>query len=278
MHLPFKILPWILLLLTAAPDLCHGERVVRANDREEITFNRMIMEIRDKRVILIGEDHQSMADHWRQIKVMKALNDTGVPLAIGLEMFTARDQGVLDDWVAGKIDEETFAGRFYENWKEPWPMYREIFLFARRHRLPMVGLNIPREITRKVALSGFASLTGEERMLIPGTVTCQVDSSYMALVRRAFADHGMEEKGFIHFCEAQMLWNRAMAWYSVEYLRREPGRRLVILAGKGHAMKPAVPREILQEADVAISVLLPEDQHFTRANLSPEDTDYLFPR
>jgi uncharacterized iron-regulated protein len=278
MHLPLKILLWILLLMTAAPALCHGEKVIRAVDREEIAFNRMIMEIRESRVILIGEDHQSMADHWRQIKVMKALNDMGVPLAVGLEMFTARDQGVLDDWVNGKLDEDTFAARFYENWKEPWPMYREIFLFARRHRLPMVGLNISREITRKVALSGFASLTGEERMLIPGTVTCQVDNAYMALVRRAFADHGMEEKGFIHFCEAQMLWNRAMAWYAAEYLRREPGRRLVILAGKGHAMKPAVPREILQELDLAISVLLPEDQLFTRASLSPEDTDYLFPR
>jgi hypothetical protein len=142
----------------------------------------------------------------------------------------------------------------------------------------MIGLNLPREITRKVAAKGFASLSGEEREMIPGGVTCEVDAAYLALVRRAFADHGISEQGFVHFCEAQMLWNRAMAWNILGSMRREPARTLVVLTGKGHAMKQAVPREILKERMVDIRVILPEDLLFTPHNLSPEDTDYLITR
>jgi uncharacterized iron-regulated protein len=278
MHILSRSLILMILPLLLFAGLCHGENVLRAKDGGVIPFGQLITEIKNSRVILIGEDHQSMTDHWRQIKIMKSLNDLRVPLTIGLEMFTARDQSVLDDWVSGRIDEGAFAERYYENWREPWPMYRDIFLFAQRHRITMVGLNLPREVTRKVAEEGYASLTGEERKLVPDAVTCKVDTPYLALVRRAFAVHGMSESGFVHFCEAQMLWNRSMAWNIVEYLKKEPNRTLVVLAGKGHAMKEAIPTEILKERSMDIRVILSEDQLFTRHNLSPSVTDFLFPR
>ena len=262
------------LLMTAG--FCFAERVIRAADQREITLGEMIREISGSRVILIGEDHDSMLDHWRQIKVMKALNDSAVSFTIGLEMFTSRGQKDLDNWVAGMVPEEEFVRRYYDNWSEPWYMYRDIFIFAQRHVIPMIGLNLLREVTRKVATEGFAALNGEERKMIPGTVTCEVDPSYMALVKRAFAGHGMSDKTFVHFCEAQMLWNRAMAWNILAYLRRHPDRTLVVLAGKGHAMRPAIPREVLKERAVDIRVVLPEDEVFTHWNLSVADTDYLF--
>lgn len=264
------------MLLIVSVGCCNGKRVLRVADRQDIRFSRMIDEIKGSPLIFIGEEHDRMEDHWQQVKVIKELNRTGIRLAIGLEMFTAENQYDLDSWTDGRISEEEFIKRFNANWRVPWTYYRPIFIYAREHSIPMVGLNIPREITRKVAKMGFAALTATERGRIPGEITCRVDAGYMALIRRAFAEHGLSEESFIRFCEAQLLWNRTMAWNTVDYLGRHHGITMVVLAGKGHAMKPAIPGEIRNISEVKFSVLLPEDEMFSRDRVSEEDTDYLF--
>jgi uncharacterized iron-regulated protein len=266
------------LLLIIAVGCSSAEPLLRVGDRREISFARMMEELKGHRLIFIGEEHDRLLDHWFQLKVIKALHEGGVPLAIGLEMFTAENQGDLERWVAGKVDEEVFVRRFTLNWSVPWPMYRQIFLYARQHAIPLVGLNVPRGLTRKVAREGFAALTPEERKRLPGAVTCNVDAAYMSLVRRAFAEHRQGDKLFVRFCEAQMLWNKAMAWRLVEYMGGNPGRTVIVLTGKGHAMKPGIPREIHREGVPEYRVILPEDEIFKRGSVTAADTDYLILR
>ncbi len=273
-----------ILILAAAVVLnitvgcCSEDMIMRVGDRQEIAFARMIDEIKGDRLIFIGEEHDRMKDHWFQLKVINALNDVGIPLAIGLEMFTADNQGDLDRWVAGKMDEEEFVRRYNLNWNVPWPMYRQIFLYARQHAIPLVGLNVPRGITHKVAREGFAALSPEERKQIPGAITCDVDAAYMSLVRKAFAGHKQGDEMFVRFCEAQMLWNRTMAWRLQEFMRGHPGRSVVVLTGKAHAMKPGIPREIRHQGALEYKVILPEDDIFKRGSVTLADTDYLFMR
>jgi uncharacterized iron-regulated protein len=219
-----------------------------------------------------------MMDHWRQVRIIKALKDAGTPLAIGLEMVIAGNQEILDRWVAGKIDEENFVTFYMRNWDTPWSYYRDIFLYARRHGIPLIGLNVPRELVRKVAREGFAALAPEEREKLPAGITCNVDNAYLTLVRRAFAEHGGNDKSFIHFCEAQMLWNKGMASCLQEYIQRHPVGSVVILAGTGHAMKPGIPREALDEAGIEAKVILPEDSVFSRDKVTEADADYLIER
>jgi uncharacterized iron-regulated protein len=263
-------------LLIVSVGCCRGEWIMRTADRQEIRFSRMMEEIKGSHLIFIGEEHDRMADHWRQLKVIKALHDAGVRLAIGVEMFTAESQGDLDRWVAGRISEEDFIRRFNGNWKEPWLYYRSLFYYARQHSIPMVGLNISREISHKVATMGFAALSASERRHIPGVVTCRVDDAYMALIRRAFSSHGLSDEAFTRFCEAQLLWNSVMAWNTIQYMEKNPHRTMIVLAGKGHAMKPGIPDEIRKLKKADLRVILPEDELFRRANVSESDTDYLF--
>ncbi|HEX9022297.1 MAG TPA: ChaN family lipoprotein [Geobacteraceae bacterium] len=266
----------LFFLLSPGPSL--AERIVRLSDRQVIDFKELIAEVRGARLVFIGEDHDRMEDHWRQLRIIKALNDTGVPLAIGLEMFTAENQGILDKWVAGEMDEATFSARYLRNWDIPWDYYRDIFHFARRHGIPLVGLNLPREVVHKVASRGFATLSPEERKRIPAGVTCNVDNAYIAMVRRAFAGHAGNRDLFVHFCEAQMLWNKSMARRLVEYGREHPGRTIVVLAGSGHATRPGIPGEVAAEADPGQRVILPEDAAFNRDTVTAADADYLVER
>jgi uncharacterized iron-regulated protein len=157
-------------------------------------------------------------------------------------------------------------------------MYRHIFIYARQHAIPLVGLNVPREVTRKVAREGFEALTPAEKKELPEAITCDVDAAYMALVRRAFVAHGQGEKLFVRFCEAQMIWNKAMAWRLQEYMGGDPGKTVIVLTGKGHAMKPGIPREITNGGVVQYRVILPEDEIFRRGTVTLADADYLFMR
>jgi uncharacterized iron-regulated protein len=266
------------LLFILSVGCSSADPVLRVNDRQEVTFSRMMEELKGSRLIFIGEEHDRLRDHWFQLKVVKALNDGGIPLAIGLEMFTADNQPDLERWIAGKMDEEEFVKRYQLNWSVPWPMYRHIFIYARQHAIPLVGLNVAREITRKVASEGFAALTPKEKKQLPEAITCDVDAAYMSLVRRAFAQHKQGDQLFVRFCEAQMIWNKAMAWRLQEYMGANPGRTVVVMTGKAHAMKPGIAREIPNEGALQYKVILPEDEIFKRGSVTVADTDYLFMR
>ena len=104
--------------------------------------------------------------------------------------------------------------------------------------------------------------------MLPAGITCNVDNAYMTLVKRAFAEHAGNDKLFIRFCEAQMLWNRGMAKHLLEYIQRRLGVSVIVLAGTGHAMKPGIPREVLDDAGIEARVILPEDAVFSRDTTS----------
>ena len=138
-----------------------------------------------------------------------------------------------------------------------------------------MGLNVPREIIAKVAREGYGSLTGAERMKLPPGLTCTVDEAYRSFIRRTFSEHAHSSgRSFDYFCEAQMVWDTAMAIYALDYLDKNPGSRLVILTGTVHAWKRAIPRQIAtMRPDVTVSVILPDPD--AKGGLTVEDADYL---
>jgi uncharacterized iron-regulated protein len=235
----------------------------------------MIREIKGSKLIFIGENHDQIDNHRVQLKIIERLFEQGVPLAIGLEMFTSGSQEVLDRWVAGKIGPEEFIHGYYREWPMPWSLYRDIFLFARNHGIPLVGLNVPREISRKVAREGFAALTPTELRQLPDGVSCSIDPVYRAFIRQAFSAHEQGDGTFDHFCEAQMLWNMTMAMHLLDYSARHPATTLIVLAGVGHAMKRGIPEEVFRRSGRSYRVILPEFPRMDRTMVTPLDADYL---
>jgi uncharacterized iron-regulated protein len=139
----------------------------------------------------------------------------------------------------------------------------------------MVGLNVPRSITRKVAQNGFESLTPEEIGKLP-PIVCRVDREYEEFLRRVLGSHG-SESGFRRFCEAQLVWDTAMAIYALAYLKDHPERTVVVLCGMIHAWKKAAPEQAAREnAEVEQAVIQPAVKgRWTPGSVSKEDADYL---
>jgi uncharacterized iron-regulated protein len=254
---------------------CQDGDVVRLKDRATIPFDRMVGEASKSRVVVIGETHDNKSHHDLQLKIIRTLYEGGAPLAVGLEMYRAENQELLDKWWRWGMPTEQFESLYRENWGMPWPLYRDIFLYTRQKRIPLVGLNVPREIIAKVAREGYGSLTEVERKKLPPGLTCTVDEAYRSFIRRTFAEHAHASgRSFEHFCEAQMVWDTAMAIYALDYLDKNPGSRIVILAGSVHAWKRAIPRQIAtMRPDVTVSVILPDPDG--KGGLTVEDADYM---
>jgi len=258
-----KVAKQVFLLVSAlfilGPQGCPGyEHVFRTGDGKTILFHEMIEDIKKVNLVFVGEFHDRSSHHQAQLEIIKALNRSGVPVAIGLEMFRADSQKELDRWVEGSSGQNEFMKAYQSNWTVSWPLYKDIFLYAREHRIPMVGLNVPDEITRKVSREGFSSLGSEDLRHLPPGISCDIDEGYMDFIQRAYRAHYTEGKSFVHFCEAQMVWDKTMAWNLIEFLRNNPQRTVVVLAGTGHSWKRGIPEQVERLSGPTYRVILPE--------------------
>ena len=243
--------------------------------KAEISLEQAAGEFPSPGIVYVGEFHDNAAHHAAQLAVIQSLDKRKRPIAVGLEMFQHIEQSILDAWVAKALSEEEMRRAFARNWSQDWHLYRDIFLYCRDRRIPMVGLNVPRSITRKVAQNGFESLTPEEIGKLP-PIVCRVDREYEEFLRRVLGSHG-SESGFRRFCEAQLVWDTAMAIYALEYLKAHPERTVVVLCGMIHAWKKAAPEQAAQQnAKVEQAVIQPSVRgRWTPGSVSKEDADYL---
>jgi uncharacterized iron-regulated protein len=253
--------------------------LLRVKDSKKVTLEEIQNDLASVPFVFVGEHHDNMQHHVAQLEVIKALDQGGRPIAIGLEMIQHKYQAALDRWVQGTYSESEFQKIYQQNWSNTWALYRDIFLYAKERKIPMVGLNVSPEITRQVARQGFASLTDEQLGALP-EVVCEIDDTYMAFIRRVFGAHShgsSEKKQFVHFCEAQLVWDTAMAWHLLSYHQNEPTRTIVVLAGNGHAWRRGIPEQIKERSPLSYRIILPQiPGQPSSERPTIEDTDYLW--
>lgn len=268
------LLNMFLLTFSATGSFAHPH-ILRATDRSEIAPADLLKDLASVQVVFIGELHDQTGHHQAQLNIIRALHQEPRPLAIGLEMFRKDSQQALDRWVGGDYPINDFIKDYNDNWSM-WEKYWEIFDFARRQKVPLVGLNIPRDISSRVARNGFAALPDKERQAL-GNVRCAVNPEYGDFIRRAMGGHGGHGDKYLYFCEAQMLWDTMMARHLIDFLKANPKYRVVVLAGSGHAWKFGIPRQMLEQMEVSYRVVLPEvDGRLVRSQVEPAFTDYLW--
>ena len=241
----------------------------------QTSLAELVPALMQQRIIIVGEHHTNEQHHQAQLRVIQSLKEAGADVVVGLEMFRSDSQKELNRWVSGELTESEFKKVYFDNWNFPWKVYRMIFDYARQERVPMIGLNVARDITGQVAREGFGSLSEKQRGKL-SNVTCRVDDAYMDYIRKAFGAHGHGKMDFTYFCEAQLVWDTIMAVNTLDYLKANPDTIVVLLCGAGHARKGAIPRQIRSRSDVAHVVLLPEAADSISVDtLTAEDADYL---
>jgi len=269
-----KILLAGIVWMLPATALAHPH-LLDVKEKVEVSADVMLDDLRQAQVIFVGELHDNPGHHQAQLSIIDALDNDERPLAIGLEMFRRDSQEDLDVWTSGKTSLVEFLEVYRENWAM-WPVYSRIFMHARNEKVKMVGLNIPRTITGKVARNGYKSLSSDERLLL-GNVQCEVNQAYGEYIRQAMGGHGGHGDQFLYFCEAQLLWDTIMARNLIDFLKENPDYRVVVLAGSGHAWKFGIPRQLVEQAEISYRVILPEIiGRIDRRNINQKVADYLW--
>ncbi|MDQ1297694.1 MAG: hypothetical protein QG558_232 [Campylobacterota bacterium] len=198
----------------------------------------VIEEIAKSRVVYIGEAHTEFSSHLNQLKIIKAMHKNNPKLSIGMEMFQKQFQKYLDAYIAGKIDEKEMLKKteYFKRWKYDYELYRPILLFAKEKQIPIVALNIDREITKKVVSGGFNSLSKEQLAEVPSSINFD-NPSYKEKLKSIYNMHQSDRfENFEQFYHAQLLWDEAMATNMVGFLHKNSDYSMAVLAGNGHVM------------------------------------------
>lgn len=213
-------------------------------------------------VVLLGESHTDADDHRWQLHTLAALHGRGGAVVIGFEAFPRRLQAVLDDWVAGKLTEEAFLKA--SEWRQVWgydaSLYMPLFQFARLNGIPMIALNVERELVSRVGKHGWDSVPAAEREGLsdpaPADPDYQRDLARVWLFKKTLppgADpasaataanppesdeakvaEALTQPDFQRFVAAQLTWDRAMAEALVGARQRFPDATVVGIVGSGH--------------------------------------------
>ncbi|MEO8369086.1 MAG: ChaN family lipoprotein [Candidatus Solibacter sp.] len=230
-----------------------------------LSANQLAARLRDTRLLLVGESHTTADFHRVQLRVIKALQESGRKVMIGLEMFPYTEQKSLDNWRDGLLTESGFLtlARWYEFWGYHWNYYRDIFLFARDNRIPIYGVNTPRAVVTAVRQKGIDKLSEADRQQAPPNIDID-EKDHLTFFKASFEDDGsmhgaMPDSMLKSMQAAQATWDASMGYNSVKVLKASPADSiLVVLVGSGHvAYGVGIEHQAKQWFDGKITTLIP---------------------
>ena len=154
-----------ILLSTAL--LCLGAGSVsaaqfsEAKNGKELTAAQLAQKLTKYDVVFFGEYHDQGEIHKSELGLLQALHKIkGEKLALSMEMFEVDNQGKLDSFLAGQLNEADFLAT-----SRPWPNYKTDYAplvnFAKEYNMPVVAANVPRFLAAHVAKNN-ASTSGIE--------------------------------------------------------------------------------------------------------------------
>lgn len=255
----------------------------------KMNFQEMLAKLSSSHVICVGEQHTQPLHHLTQLRIIQHLVATGKRVVIGMEMFPQSSQKALDDYIAGKINEEEFLlkSRYYQVWGFSYDLYKPVLDYAREHKIPVRALNIEREIISQVGRGGIASLSTNDRKQLPSRIDTNNLNYRNDLKEFFYSMHGFShsqaaqaasntsaDEHFANFFEAQVSWDETMAEAAARSFKNFSPSYLVVLAGNGHLQYGyGIPDRIQRRLKIAPVVLL---QDFSEKQTAEKNAaDYL---
>lgn len=244
--------------------------------RKLVSLDDVVSAVSDKKIIYIGEFHDRFAHHNLQLQIIKRIYEKDKKIAIGMEMFQRPFQSVLDDYIADKIDERDFLkqSEYFKRWGFDYNLYKPILDFAKKEKIPVIALNMEREIIDKVSKGGIDSLSEEERSKIPEEIDLS-DDDYKERLFSVFKMHDRaEQRNFDFFYQSQLLWDETMAESIDNFLRKNEDYKIIVLAGGGHiAYGSGIPKRSFRRNKLPYATIMID------ANVDKDIADFvIYPR
>ena len=210
-----------------------------------LSFSTLMTEMAKKSVVMLGETHDIAEIHRWQLHVAVTLHALRPNMMMGFEMFPRRLQPVLDEWVDGLLDTETFLEKseWLDVWGFPAEIYLPLFHFCRQQKIRMLALNCYRELVSRVGKLGWDAIPEAERDgLTPSAPATDAYHAHLAAYRNIRRRHhhapDTPPPDRERFMRAMQTWDRAFACNIAHALNEIPSaapKPLIIgIIGRGH--------------------------------------------
>lgn len=245
----------------------HEWQVIDVKTRRPIAFDQWMTRLAEQDVIYLGEEHRNQWHIEAALRLLRALLDRHRRPALAMEMFGWDGQTGLDRYLSEEQmprDEFLAASRWEQNWGGTFGDYAPLITFAREHHVPVLALNPPRPLVRRVATLGLEKALAEADMRRWGiqAETFLDDPAYRdVIVTQLRSCHGgLSDEGYQRMYEASLFRDEGMARTIATYLSRPKAETdqvtgpLISYTGGGHIQyRLPVPNRVFRQTGGAVN-------------------------
>ncbi|HLD36616.1 MAG TPA: ChaN family lipoprotein [Planctomycetota bacterium] len=210
---------------------------------EIMDYNTMVSKLKGIQVVYVAEAHTNEAHHKLQGDILKSLSQKNPKTAMAMEFLYRSKQESIDNYTADKITEEEFDKTNTFGFGEWYHYYLALVRYAHDNKIKLIGMNVEKDIKRKMANMGWDKLTPEEQKLIAKDVDTS-NEKHKEFVMKQFSGMmsnpqtrdmmkgPMIDKMYLMQC----MWDETFAESIANYLKaaNDPAVQVVVVAGSGH--------------------------------------------
>jgi uncharacterized iron-regulated protein len=131
----------------AEPEIRHG------SSGEIVVWKHLLQDLATRDAVFLGELHDNDVYHRFQLDVFRELATLRPDRVLSTEMFERDTQGILADYLRGRLSEEEFL-RQSRPWKNYEPHYRPLIELARAAGTDVLAANVPRRLAAAINREG----------------------------------------------------------------------------------------------------------------------------
>ena len=120
---------------------------------EVASYDDLVVEGYRADLVYVGDYHALPMAQRFAARLLGDLARRSTQVVLAMEMVFGRQQRILDDWLARRIDDEEFLERlrYRQDWGYPWEGFRDVLETARSHGVPVIGIDSdPRTGLRRI--------------------------------------------------------------------------------------------------------------------------------
>ena len=223
-----------LSLSTARGAQLQGMLIDLATQRP-LAFDTFVKAVAQAQVVAVGEEHYHPDIQAFELRLLQALGQHRPQrVALALEFLERDMQSAVDAYLAGRSDAATFQAQIKAT-PEFIQYYFPCIQYAHQAGMPVVALNTPRSLARRVTKEGLQavvqSLLPPERAYLSATfapMTPQYRNYFLQAVATA---HPLPEEQIERFVESAYVKDETMAESLAVFLERAADVTVLAIAG-----------------------------------------------
>lgn len=207
--------------------------------KEEVAIEEMLMDLKEKDIVLFGEFHDNETIHHIQLQLYENIQGPK-SWAVGMEMLERHQNRMLQEFMHHSMSWETWKTQ-EKLWGNFEIDYLPLVLLAKAHRLPAVATNIPRYLASTVARNGWDSLDHyldahpeKKNLVAPLPITIDYEAPGYNEFPIMFGEQGAHGMDIKLLTDAQAIKDATMAQSILQFLNTHPGKGMFHIQGNFH--------------------------------------------